>query len=81
MVPARRSYTNGSIAVQAREASFFLGRRTPILSSRVVLSSVSRPGRREGNGPGGAGPRGVLVWRLQEFPTGPTGTSVKEKGI
>ena len=32
------------------------------------------PGWREGNGPGGAGPRGVLVWYLQEFPTGPTGT-------
>ena len=29
-------------------------------------------GWREGNGPGGAGPRGVLVWHLQEFPTGPT---------
>ena len=23
----------------------------------------------------------MLVWRLQEFPTGPTGTSVKDKGI
>ena len=52
-----------------------------VLSSRVVVLRQQTPGWREGNCPGGAGPRGVLVWRLQEFPTGLTGTSVKEKGI
>ena len=46
-----------------------------VLSSRVVVLRQQTPGWREGNGPGGAGPRGVLVWHLQEFPTGPTGTS------
>ena len=44
--------------------------------SKVVSNLSQRtPGWLEGDDPGGAGPRGVLIWCQQVFPAGPTGTS------
>ena len=60
----------------------FLGETHPYPSwlrycgSKVESSSTSAHRRlTRGDAPGGAGPRGVLIWRQQGYPVGPTGTS------